>query len=186
MFRLMRSRPNVFTLGSRVHRVPARAESNRPRLQQVKVRQKWFKPRAIVGAAVIYYACYQVYTTSVFGILDKYFEEQDAQLSEKERSQLEKEMEEEDPVFIPLPFTTREIPPIPYKGTDPEWRMFAKFSRNPQLIASVKASLADNARKAVQKHPQLSVHYGKEWKIQRSWIDIQYPSRPPPTFERQG
>lgn len=185
MFRLLRSRPNIFTLGSRVHRAPARAESNAVRLQKVKIRQKWFKPRAIVGGALIYYACYQIYTTSVFGILDKYFEEQDAHLSEKERRQLEKEMEE-DPVFIPLPFTTREIAPVPYKGTDPEWRMFAKFSRNPKLIASVKASLAANAQKAVEKHPQLSAHYGKDWKIQKSWIDIHYPSRPPPTFERQG
>ena len=38
--------------------------------------------------------------------------------------------EEEKPLFIPFPGTTTQLPPQPYRGTDPEWQEFIKFSKD--------------------------------------------------------
>jgi hypothetical protein len=53
----------------------------------------------------------------------------------------ESELEEidEKPLFIPFPGTTKQIPTRPYKGSDPEWQEFVKFSKNPELGKSVRS-----------------------------------------------
>lgn len=107
-------------------------------------------------------------------------------MSPKERKKLEKELEESDPAFyIPLPGTTETVPSPPYKGTDPEWKAFAKLSRDQKKISSIKATLAEFSKKAIENNPQISRQFGKEWKVTRAWLDVTYPLRPPPTFERQ-
>lgn len=108
-------------------------------------------------------------------------------MSPKERKKLEKEIEETDAAFyVPLPGTTQAVQSLPFKGTDPEWKQFAKMSRDPKKIATIKASLAEYCKKAIEKHPQITRDFGKEWRVTRSWLDVAYPSRPPPTFERQA
>lgn len=40
------------------------------------------------------------------------------------------EGEEEKPFFIPFPGTTKQLQPQPYRGGDPEWQEFIKFSKD--------------------------------------------------------
>lgn len=51
------------------------------------------------------------------------------------------ELEEIDdkPIFIPFPGTTKQVMPRPYKGSDPEWQEFIRFSKDPKLGKSVRS-----------------------------------------------
>lgn len=190
MLRLLRSQQHLFRPSLRGLRADAsaRPEPETLQFQRVRIRRKWFRPWAFVGAVTVYYVCYKVYTTSVFGILGKWWDQELAQMSPKERKQLDEEIhtESDDFYFIPLPLTTRMVEPPPYKGTDPEWREFAKLSRDPKRINQVKYTLANHIRQLVESHPVLSREFGRDWKLTRTWFDVNYPRRPPPTFERQG
>jgi hypothetical protein len=50
------------------------------------------------------------------------------------------ELTEEDPkpLFIPFPGTTKQLKPKPYRGTDPEWQEFIKFSKDQKLAQRVR------------------------------------------------
>ncbi|RYP02795.1 hypothetical protein DL765_010686 [Monosporascus sp. GIB2] len=186
MFRLFRSRPNIMSLGRRVNGVPS-SQTPSPeiiRLQRVKVRRKWFKPMNFVIAGGIYYGCYRVYMSTIFGTLNQWLDESEAQLSEKERKELEEDIE---PFFIPLPFTTKQVEPLPYRGSDPEWQTFIKISKNPALLRDIEsAKLATICRMALEAHPGIMQKYGKDPKVVKYMIDIVFPSKPPPTFVRKG
>ena len=48
--------------------------------------------------------------------------------------------EEEDmkPLFIPFPGTTKQLKPVPYRGSDPEWQEYIKFSQDQKLAKRVR------------------------------------------------
>jgi hypothetical protein len=49
------------------------------------------------------------------------------------------EDEEDKPLlFIPFPGSTKELKPVPYRGSDPEWQEFIKFSRDQALAKRVR------------------------------------------------
>lgn len=45
----------------------------------------------------------------------------------------EMDEEEEGGLFIPFPGTIEEIQQPPYRGSDPEWQAFVKFSKDVQM-----------------------------------------------------
>ncbi|KAH8681985.1 hypothetical protein BX600DRAFT_33204 [Xylariales sp. PMI_506] len=199
MLRIARLRPGVFPprpvairpglrpFSLRVRKPKPSEGFQQIRLQRVKVRRKWFRPWPFFWAVAIYYACYQIYSTSVFGILNKFLDEQENEIRKmppKERKKLEEELDKVEPIMIPLPFTTTLVDPKPYKATDPEWIRFVKLSKNPELINKVKQYLAEHTRKSVAA--QLSTGSGSKFNINRVWLDIKYPTVPPPTYERSG
>ena len=53
-----------------------------------------------------------------------------------------KELQEEDhkPLFIPFPGTTKQLKPVPYKGTDPEWQEFVRLSKQPTQVQRIKGN----------------------------------------------
>ena len=49
------------------------------------------------------------------------------------------ELEDEvKPLFIPFPGTTKQLKPVPYRGSDPEWQEFVKFSKDKKLAQKVR------------------------------------------------
>ena len=60
--------------------------------------------------------------------------------SEEEVKNLPEEEEEEVGIFIPFPGTTKQLQPKPYRGTDPEWQAFIKFSKDKSLGKSVQGN----------------------------------------------
>ena len=50
------------------------------------------------------------------------------------------ELTEEDhkPMFIPFPGTTKQLKAKPYRGSDPEWQEFIKFSKDQKLAQRVR------------------------------------------------
>ena len=88
--------------------------------------------RPFVAYAVTVYIGIQLYDRLVLGPLDKAAEEVEKEMTEEEL------MEADNPFFIPFPGTTKELKPKPYRGTDPEWKEFVKFSKDRQLQARVR------------------------------------------------
>jgi hypothetical protein len=50
------------------------------------------------------------------------------------------EDEEEDyqPMFIPFPGTTKELKPLPYRASDPEWQEFLKINKDRNLSKRIR------------------------------------------------
>ncbi|RAL60472.1 hypothetical protein DID88_000247 [Monilinia fructigena] len=94
--------------------------------------------------------------------------------------------EVEPPLFIPFPGTTKQLPVIPYKGTDPEFQEFIRLSKDAKLLDKLRADLAEFMRNFASKTTVLRAIAGKSMKTRRVWLDIDFPSTPPPSFERSG
>ncbi|KAI0599064.1 hypothetical protein F4775DRAFT_138241 [Biscogniauxia sp. FL1348] len=183
MLRMLRSRPNVFSLGARVNGTQGPSPQT-IRIQQVRIRRRWFKPRNFFIAAAIYYGCYEVYSRFVFGTLGSWLDEQEAQLSENERKELDEELSE--PLFIPFPGFTKVVEPPPYRGSDPEWRTFIKINKDEARVKAIQNDLAELVRRTALAHPGIVHKYGKDLTVVKHWLDVNYPYKPPPTFVRKG
>lgn len=71
-----------------------------------------------------YATLYAIFTTVVFSPLDK------LDLDEETA----KEMDDQGgSIFIPFPGTIKQVQPVPYRGSDPEWQEYVKFSKDPAL-----------------------------------------------------
>ncbi|KAI1638400.1 hypothetical protein F4809DRAFT_261694 [Biscogniauxia mediterranea] len=183
MLRMFRSRPNVFSLGARVNGTQG-PKPQTVRIQQVRIRRRWFKPRNFFIAAAIYYGCYQVYSRFVFGTLGSWLDEQEAQLTENERKELDEELSE--PLFIPFPGTTKVVEPPPYRGSDPEWRTFIKINKDDARVRAIQNDLAELVRRTAVAHPGIVHKCGNDLTVVKHWLDVNYPYKPPPTFVRKG
>lgn len=75
---------------------------------------------------IAFYVTYNVYYKLVLDPLDRAGEEAMGSLSDKELD----EMDLGKAVFIPFPGTIKQLPPKPYRGSDPEWQEFIKFSKD--------------------------------------------------------
>ncbi|EHK96289.1 hypothetical protein M7I_7996 [Glarea lozoyensis 74030] len=51
------------------------------------------------------------------------------------------DLEQEKALFIPFPGTTKQLRPKPYRGSDPEWKEFIKFSKDRSLQDKVRDSV---------------------------------------------
>ena len=60
-------------------------------------------------------------------------------LEEDMKDLTEEEIEEiHKPMFIPFPGTTKQLKPKAYRGSDPEWQEFIKFSKDQKLAQKVR------------------------------------------------
>lgn len=46
--------------------------------------------------------------------------------------------EEIKPLFIPFPGTTKQLKPVAYRGSDPEWQEFIRISKDMDLVKRVR------------------------------------------------
>ncbi|KAI9840249.1 MAG: hypothetical protein M1837_001832 [Sclerophora amabilis] len=92
---------------------------------------------------------------------------------------------DDDTVFIPLGlvYKTRQKP---YKGSDPEWQEYIRFSQDSQNYKRLQSELAGIVGHAVSKNSRLHRSLGNPVKVRQSWLDIQFPYAPPPQYERSG
>lgn len=84
-------------------------------------------------SACVFLICYSTYNRIVLEPLERAAVEALKNVPEKEL-----EEEEEGPLFIPFPGTTRQINPPPYRGSDPEWQEFIKFNKDQELAKNVR------------------------------------------------
>ncbi|KAI2620497.1 hypothetical protein GGR54DRAFT_102432 [Hypoxylon sp. NC1633] len=188
MLRLLRSRPNPFTLAARVHKPAPQVFQ----VQRVKIRTRLFKPRNFLIAGCVYYVCYRFYEVSLVNTLYAWSDAHAKDMSTEERKELEKnskrEGDDSDEISItmrvPLPFTAKLVDSPPFKGTDPEWQAFVKISRSNETLSDIRNSLAELVCKTAKASNSLVRRCGSDMRLGRHWLDIQYPSRPPPNYVR--
>lgn len=89
--------------------------------------------RSIAISIVGIYVCYQVYSRVVLDPLERAAVEALKNIPEEE---LDEEIHK--PTFIPFPGTTKQLKPKPYRGSDPEWQEFIKFSKDQKLAQRVR------------------------------------------------
>ncbi|TRX94917.1 hypothetical protein FHL15_004002 [Xylaria flabelliformis] len=183
MLRILRSRGNILPLGARFNPAKPRfshSQAQAVRIHRVKFRRKRPKISSFLMLAGISYALYEGLTRVLIALVD----EEDLEITEEERQELEEAAEE--PFFIPFPGFTKMVEPLPYRGSDPEWQAFVKVSKDVALLGAIRDGLAETARRAVARHPVIRRQWGDDASISKYWLDVQYPLRPPPTFVRQG
>ncbi|KAF5872036.1 uncharacterized protein Bfra_009063ia [Botrytis fragariae] len=146
----------------------------------VRFRKPPIRIRNVAISFIVVYACFEVYTRLVLGPLDKAAEEASKHIPDEEWQ------EAEPPLFIPFPGTTRQLPTVPYKGTDPEFQEFIKISQDTKLMNKLRVDLTEIMRDFACKSPIVVQIAGKNLKSRRIWLDIDFPSIPPPSFERSG
>lgn len=71
--------------------------------------------------------------------LDKLAEELEA---EDAKQGVDQDEEDDASLFLPFPGTIKKIKPAPYKGNDPEWLEFVKFSKSQELNVKVRGMYA--------------------------------------------
>ncbi|KAK4041845.1 hypothetical protein C8A01DRAFT_34096 [Parachaetomium inaequale] len=94
--------------------------------------------------------------------------------------------DKEAPTFIPLPLTTKKLPPQPYSKSDPEWQEFIRISNDRQLQHRIRHYIAEYVLEIATQHPVAIARIGKEVRLGRYWMGFEYPRMAPPVYERTG
>lgn len=180
MFKILQARKGIFSLARVPLKLNAQNLQEPIRIQHVRIRSRnlpSFKRFAVNTLGIV----------ASFYIFQAVFVNQLAKIELPPLSEAEKEeMKEQGPLFIPFLGTTQQVAAKPYKSTDPEWQAFVKFAQDPELGKRVRQDLANMIKSSCEKHPVLVLKCGKEMKVRRQWLDIDFPMRPPPEFERSG
>lgn len=137
---------------------------------------------------IVLYTCWQIFVTVVFDpLLDWADAEWDA-LSDKEKEEVQNMTEEDEPIlFLPFPFTTKEVKQPLYRGSDPEWETFVKVNQDTKLQKEIKFGLADEIKRGVEKNPAfVRLLGGGGISVRKIWLDILYPPAPPPKHYVSG
>ncbi|RKF78012.1 hypothetical protein GcM1_214003 [Golovinomyces cichoracearum] len=98
----------------------------------------------------------------------------------------EESEEDTEPLFFPLPLTWREIKQDSYRGSDPEWQEFVKFSMQHDLAQQVRRELANIILNLAKNFSAISQNERKDMKLRRYWLDVDFPSEPPPEYVQSG
>ncbi|KAH7319097.1 hypothetical protein BKA65DRAFT_482619 [Rhexocercosporidium sp. MPI-PUGE-AT-0058] len=181
MLRFMRPRRSLISMS----RLPLKTEAQYQRgeiakIQRVRFKKQRPKPKTIFIYILTAYVGASVYSSIVLDPLER------AAIEALQNLPAEELEEEPAPLFIPFPGTTKQLPPVPYRASDPEWQEFVKFSKDKVLAQKVREELAAFVQSVAVKHPILSIRCGKEMKLRRYWLDVDFPQAPPPGFERKG
>ncbi|AEO69812.1 901bb8c6-2569-4447-ae21-f6fe5e5549f9 [Thermothielavioides terrestris] len=94
--------------------------------------------------------------------------------------------ENDEPLFVPFPFTTKKLPRQPYSGSDPEWIEFIRISKDERLRDAIIKHTCKIVLGRAQRTPLLSQRLGKPTSVRRCWLDFDYPFYAPPEYERSG
>ncbi|KAL3425715.1 hypothetical protein PVAG01_02506 [Phlyctema vagabunda] len=177
------ARRNIFSMS----RLPMRMEQQRQdgrvqNVQKVKFRKPGMRVRGMIVSFVVIYVCYSLYSRVVFDPLEVAATEALKGMPDDS----EDHEDERPPFFIPFPGTTRVVKPVPYRGSDPEWQEFVKFSKDQALSKKIRDELAQYVRQLASRHPVLKMRCGSDIKLKRYWLDIDFPPIPPPEYERSG
>jgi hypothetical protein len=81
---------------------------------------------------VTFYVCIDVYNHLVLDPLER------AAMEALQDLPAEAEEEAEEPIFIPFPGTVKELKRKPYRGSDPEWQEFVRFSKDKNAQTKVR------------------------------------------------
>ncbi|KAK4231639.1 hypothetical protein QBC38DRAFT_200785 [Podospora fimiseda] len=156
------------------------------RVERVRIKQRRGRFR-FLGFIIKSFIVIQVLDKVVLAPFYKFWDEHAEELEEERRKQMAKNNgEEEVLMFIPFPLTLEKFDARPYNGRDPEWQEFVRISRDKEFLVKVREDTANLVFRAVQKNPVLGFRFGKDMKIRRYWMDLDFPYKAPPEYQRTG
>ncbi|KAK2027582.1 hypothetical protein LX32DRAFT_592412 [Colletotrichum zoysiae] len=156
-------------------------------IQRVKISRPIFRPRTFFLGVGISLVCWQVYYSVVLNPFFRHVDREYESLSTAEKKELDEELDEEaEPWFIPFPFTTKSVTQPPYKSSDPEWQQYVQLSKDSKAQFQIRNQLAHIVKGAVERAPAITSRGGNQVKIMRWWLNMDFPSRPPPVFYSSG
>jgi hypothetical protein len=93
-----------------------------------------------VLAGFVFYTCWQIFAFIVIDPLLDWADSEWESLSEKEKKEVENQASKEGNhiLFLPFPFTTKEVEQPPYKGSDPEWQAFLTINKDSDLQKALR------------------------------------------------
>lgn len=181
MFRLTRPMKGIFSTSRLPIRIAAKQQQGKvENVRKVKIRQKGVTVKTVAMTGIALYIASDIYARLVLDPLEK------GAAEALEGMPVEQEEQEEGAIFIPFPGTVQQLKPRPYRGQDPEWQEFVKFSQDKELQTQLRDELAQYVRKLAQNHPVIFMKVGKELKQRRCWLDVDFPPAGPPEFVRSG
>ncbi|KAK3987674.1 hypothetical protein QBC44DRAFT_331046 [Cladorrhinum sp. PSN332] len=186
MLRLFRFR-NPTTLPLPLRSKPM--SSTIPTGQVVRVQRVRLKPRRrfrFLGFIIKSFIVVQVLDKVVLAPFYKFWDEHAEELEEERRKQVAKDGEEEVLLFIPFPLTLEKFDAQPYSGRDPEWQEFVRISKDRKLLNKIRQDTANLVFRAVENNPIIGFRFGKDMKIRRYWMDLDFPYKAPPEYQRTG
>ncbi|CAK7269431.1 hypothetical protein SEPCBS57363_003596 [Sporothrix epigloea] len=133
---------------------------------RIKLRRRW--RNAAIGASVMYVCWSAYFSRVVVPPLADHIEEDGA------------------PIFVPFPFTFKVVESRPYKGTDPEWQTYIRIAKDRELLLKIRNDLLETVRAAAEANPILTHRCGRQMKVRKHWLDLDFPYRPPPKVTRNG
>ncbi|KAK5992641.1 hypothetical protein PT974_06056 [Cladobotryum mycophilum] len=141
----------------------------------------------ILFTTLAFYACWQIFATVVFDPLFDWADREWEALSEKEKKEMENMAEEDEPIlFLPFPFTTKEVQQPFYKGSDPEWATFVAVNKDQQLQKDINRTCGTYSTGVERNPAYVQLLGGKDIKLKKMWLDIIYPAGPPPKHYVSG
>lgn len=176
MFRLSRPR-SLFAASRLIARVP---NGQVVRVERVRIKSR--RRYKYLGAFVKMFLVFQIFDKCIAGPLVKFLKD-DLEALEEEKKQQE---DEEVGMFIPFPLSLKQHDPEPYSGKDPEWQEFVRMSKDKALLVKIRKDTVDLVHQSVKKNPVLQMRLGKDIKVRRYWMDLDFPYRAPPTYSRSG
>ncbi|KAK3693413.1 hypothetical protein B0T22DRAFT_525771 [Podospora appendiculata] len=138
--------------------------------------------RRIAGIGLVAFGCYSIYATLVLVPLLRALEDAVEAVPETK----DDEEAEDTILFLPLPLTTTKLDPQPYSGKDPEWLEFVRIAKDKELQKDVRTDITNMALDAALGSTLLTAKCGKDLRLRRSWIDLDYPYMAPPEYEQFG
>ncbi|KAA8574749.1 hypothetical protein EYC84_003999 [Monilinia fructicola] len=127
-------------------------------IQTVRLRKAPVKAKNVAITFIVAYVCFEVYSRLVLSPLDKAAEEASKHIPDEE---------------------FQEEPTQNFKSSSGSAKM-------PKLLDKLRADLAEFMRNFASKTTVLRAIAGRSMKTRRVWLDIDFPSTPPPSFERSG
>ncbi|TKX23673.1 hypothetical protein C1H76_4188 [Elsinoe australis] len=92
---------------------------------------------------------------------------------------------DEDALFIPL-MPARKLPREYYKGTDPEWQEFKKIAPDKEKVQKIYKELTNIIGQGLSQLPSTAKIMGKDTKVRKYWLDVDFPYGPPQEYVRKG
>ena len=120
-------------------RLPLKLEAQYQRgevanVQKVRFKKQRIRPKTILLYTLAIYVGASAYSSIVLDPLER------AAVDALQHLPNEEFEEEPPPLFIPFPGTTKQLKPVPYRGSDPEWQEFVKFSKDKKLAQKVRGT----------------------------------------------
>lgn len=96
--------------------------------------------RYLLGTTLGLLILYNAFKRTVLAPLDKAAEDIEQSLDEDTKKEVGMTEDDNDSFFLPFPGTIKQVQERPFRGSDPEWQEYVKFSKDAKLGKRVRGT----------------------------------------------